>query len=116
MTDLFDVVIPDGDDLRTATGSKVIYKGEEIKDVTEIEILPMTCDAVMMVKITVPLGKVTTSQRFSSIPSQSLSVEREFSWNTVVFAIFKQRMGGCGEGSNLATEVLAGSLVAWDHL
>lgn len=57
---VFDIVIPKGQDIRTASGSKVIYRGELVEEVTEIEILPMTVSSVLMVKITVPLGNITS--------------------------------------------------------
>lgn len=60
MSDLFDIVIPKGQDIRTASGTKVIYRGKLVEEVTEIEILPMTVSSVLMVKITVPLGNITS--------------------------------------------------------
>jgi hypothetical protein len=52
-----DVIIPDGEGLRTAWGTKVFTQdGYELKDITSIEVMPLTCDSVLEVRITMPLN------------------------------------------------------------
>ncbi len=57
--ELMDIVLPQGEFIKTGTGTRVFYKGIEIEDVSGIEILPIKYDEVLSVKITVPLGKIS---------------------------------------------------------
>jgi len=70
---MIDIVFPDGDDVRTAIGTKVFTSsGHEVEGVSRIEIDINGCE-ILLAKITVPIRKCDVKSFVAALGYESLS-------------------------------------------
>lgn len=69
MNDLVIVLKDTGYHVRTGNGTRVFHKGEELEEVTSVEILPINSDGIVSVKLTIGSVSIvdeTTDRKYNS--------------------------------------------------